>query len=223
VQGTHVLVLPGGGYAVHAPYEAEPVAEWLTTLGYTASVLRYPLNRPHPGPLAAARAAVASARADGAAHVGLMGFSAGGHLAGLAALAPGSSADERPDFAMLGYPITSMELATYRSAQDVLLGPAPTRAEQWSLSLDRLVTPAAPPLFVWHTAEDRYVQPEHSYRLAAAMAAAGRPHALHVFSRGPHGLGLAQGAGAAETWTVLAAAWMADVTSGPGSAGPVST
>jgi acetyl esterase/lipase len=161
VQGTHVLVLPGGGYAVHAPYEAEPVAEWLTTLGYTASVL--------------------------------------------------------------GYPITSMELATYRSAQDVLLGPAPTRAEQWSLSLDRLVTPAAPPLFVWHTAEDRYVQPEHSYRLAAAMAAAGRPHALHVFSRGPHGLGLAQGAGAAETWTVLAAAWMADVTSGPGSAGPVST
>ncbi len=138
-----------------------------------------------------------------------MGFSAGGHLAGLAAA--GTPADTRPDFAVLGYPITSMELATYRDAQDILLGPAPTDEARWAASVDRLVTAATAPTFIWHTAEDPYVQPEHSYRLAAALSAAGRPHALHVFEHGPHSLGLARGELAAAHWTELAAAWIADV------------
>jgi dipeptidyl aminopeptidase/acylaminoacyl peptidase len=72
------------------------------------------------------------------------------------------------------------------------------------------VTADAPPFFIWHTAEDPYVPVEHSYRLAGALAAHDVPHALHVFSKGPHSLGLARGAGEASAWTELAADWLAD-------------
>jgi dipeptidyl aminopeptidase/acylaminoacyl peptidase len=72
------------------------------------------------------------------------------------------------------------------------------------------VTAAAPPFFIWHTAEDPYVPVEHSYRLAVALAAREVPHALHVFSQGPHSLGLAHGAGEPSIWTELAAAWLVD-------------
>lgn len=88
--GTHMIVLPGGWYATHAPYEAEPIVDWLTGLGIQASVFRYPLNVRHPAPLEALRAELRNRRACGADRIGLIGFSAGGHLAGLAALAPGT-------------------------------------------------------------------------------------------------------------------------------------
>src|SRR5258706_13259225 len=86
--GTHVIVLPGGGYAEHEPHEAEPVAGWLSETGVGASVFRYPLHVRHPAPLQALRAEIRRRRAAGAQRTGLMGFSAGGHLAGLAAPAP---------------------------------------------------------------------------------------------------------------------------------------
>ena len=91
VGAAHMIVLPGGGYAQHAPHEAEPVARWLGGLGVQASVFRYPLNVRHPAPLDALRAEIRQRRAEGAQRIGLMGFSAGGHLAGLAALAPGAA------------------------------------------------------------------------------------------------------------------------------------
>ena len=67
---------------------------------------------------------------------------------------------------------------------------------------------SSPPFFVWHTAEDPYVPPEHTYRLAASLAAHGVPHAVHVFEHGPHSLGLAHGSGEAEAWTALAASFI---------------
>jgi len=137
-----------------------------------------------------------------------MGFSAGGHLAGLAALAPGTAPDETVQFAVLGYAVTSMETETYRPSRIILLGEDASPELRRSTSLDALVTPDSPPFFVWHTAEDAYVPPEHAYRLAAALAASGVPHAVHVFAHGPHGLGLAQGAPEAAIWTTLAAAWI---------------
>ena len=70
------------------------------------------------------------------------------------------------------------------------------------------MTPQSPPFFVWHTAEDPYVPPEHTYRFASALAASHVPHAVHVFAHGPHGLGLALGAGDAAIWTTLANAWI---------------
>ena len=157
-------------YQVHAPHEAEPVAAWLESLGIAASVLRYPLNTRHPGPLNAVRAEIA-ARGRQAAIVGVVGFSAGGHLAGQAALASERGGPARPDFALLGYAITSMETETYKLAQDLLLGPGASGQLRRQTSLDRLAHRGAPPFFIWHTAEDSYVPPEHSYRLAAALAA----------------------------------------------------
>src|SRR5277367_2778525 len=208
VAGTHMIVLPGGGYAAHAPHEAEPVAGWLGEMGVQASVFRYPLNVRHPVPLDALRAEIGRRRAAGAQRIGLIGFSAGGHLAGLAALAPGAAPDQTVDFAVLGYAITSMQTETYRPSQLILLGEDASPQLRRSTSLDALVTPQSPPFFVWHTAEDPYVPPEHTYRLAAALAASGVPHAVHVFAHGPHSLGLAQGAGEAAIWTTLARAWI---------------
>jgi acetyl esterase/lipase len=213
---THMIVLPGGGYAAHAPHEAEPVASWLGGIGVQASVFRYPLNVRHPAPLNALRAEIGRRRAAGAQRIGLIGFSAGGHLAGLAALAPGAAPDQSVQFAVLGYAITSMETDTYRPSRLILLGADASPRLRRSTSLDALVTSAAPPFFSWHTAEDAYVPPEHTYRLAAALAASGVPHAVHVFAHGPHGLGLAQDAGQTAIWTTLATAWIQEQVSRPG-------
>jgi acetyl esterase/lipase len=208
VAAAHIIVLPGGGYAQHAPHEAEPVARWLGEIGLQASVFRYPLNVRHPLPLDALRAEIRQRRAEGAQRIGLMGFSAGGHLAGLAALAPGAGPDEKVDFAVLGYAITSMETETYRPARLILLGEDASPQLRRSTSLDALVTPDAPPFFIWHTAADPYVLPEHTYRLASALAANQVPHAVHMFSYGPHSLGLADNAGEPAIWPLLAEAWI---------------
>ncbi|MFE3056121.1 alpha/beta hydrolase [Nocardia sp. NPDC059236] len=205
---THIIVLPGGGYAEHAPHEGEPVADWLRSIDVQASVFRYPLNVRHPVPLRALRAEIRRRRAEGAQRVGVVGFSAGGHLAGMAALAPGADTDEAVQFAVLGYPITSMETETYRPSRLILLGEDAGPELRRSTSLDALVTPQSPPFFIWHTAEDAYVPPEHTYRLASALAANDVPHAVHVFPHGPHSLGLARGAGDAAIWTTLARHWI---------------
>src|SRR6476661_1667486 len=161
--GTHVIVLPGGGYSQHVAHEAEPIVGWLQGLGVQASAFRYPLLVRHPEPLHALRAEIHRLRDGGAERIGLIGFSAGGHLAGLAALAPGADADQVVDFAVLGYAITSMETETYRPARVILLGEDATPALRRATSLDALVTESSPPFFLWHTAEDAYVPPEHTY------------------------------------------------------------
>ncbi|MGW3291421.1 alpha/beta hydrolase family protein [Streptomyces sp. NPDC001002] len=203
-----MIVLPGGGYAAHAAHEAEPVVDWLGGIGVPASVFRYPLHVRHPEPLDALRAEIRRRRAAGARRIGLIGFSAGGHLAGLAALAPGAGPEEAVDFAVLGYAITSMETETYRPARLILLGEDAGPEARRSTSLDALVTHRSPPFFLWHTAEDPYVPADHTYRPATALAAAQVPHATHVFTHGPHSLGLARNAGEASTWTALAEAWI---------------
>ena len=205
-----MIVLPGGGYAQHVAHEGEPIVEWLNGLGVRASVFRYPLMVRHPEPLDALRAEIRRRRDGGAERIGLIGFSAGGHLAGLASLAPGADPGEAVDFAVLGYAITSMETETYRPARLILLGDDATPELRRATSLDALVTRSSPPFFVWHTAEDAYVPPEHTYRLAASLAAHGVPHSAHVFAHGPHSLGLARGNGDAAAWTTLATSWIAE-------------
>jgi acetyl esterase/lipase len=103
---THFIVLPGGGYAAYAENEAEPIVDWLGELGLSAAVLRYPLNARHPIPLDAVRSEIRRVRATGVARLGVIGFSAGGHLAGQVALSDASSSEERVDVTVLGYPIT---------------------------------------------------------------------------------------------------------------------
>jgi acetyl esterase/lipase len=203
-----MVVLPGGGYAQHACHEGEPVVGWLKAIGVDASVFYYPLNVRHPAPLNALRAEIRRVRRAGSPRVGVIGFSAGGHLGGMAALADAAGADEVVDFAVLGYAITSMETETYRPARLILLGDDASPALRRATSLDALVTRSSPPFFIWHTAEDIYVPPEHTYRLATSLAAHDVPHATYVFPHGPHSLGLADGAGDAAAWTTLAASWI---------------
>jgi acetyl esterase/lipase len=206
--GDHVIVLPGGGYTSHAPHEAEPIASWLGGLGVAASVFRYPVATRHPGPLDAVRGAVRDARADGAARVALLGFSAGGHAAGMAALAPGAATDERVDAAILCYPVVSMLVQPHAGSRTQLLGPSPTAAQTAATSLEQLVTPDAPPFFVWHTVPDDIVPVAHSYLLGRALADAGASHELHIFPEGRHGLGLAADTPGADSWPQLCAAWL---------------
>src|SRR5580658_1724817 len=137
VAGTHMIVLPGGGYAAHTPHEAEPVATWLSGIGVQASVFRYPLNVRHPAPLDALRAEIGRRRAAGAPRIGLIGFSAGGHLAGLAALAPGAAPDQTVQFAVLGYAIASMETETYRPARLILVDWGPSHSHSTSAQCPR--------------------------------------------------------------------------------------
>lgn len=204
----HIIVLPGGGYTDLSDEEAEPVAAWLSGLGLSSSVFRYPVQTRHPGPLDAVRAEVRRIRGEGHERVGLLGFSAGGHAAGHAALAPDAAADERVDLAILCYPVVSMELPTHADSRRQLIGLDASPELRAATSLDRLVTESAPPFFIWHTAEDESVPVEHAYLLGTSLADHGIPHALHVFSRGRHGLNLAIGEGDAEQWTALCAAWL---------------
>ncbi|HEY4151773.1 MAG TPA: prolyl oligopeptidase family serine peptidase, partial [Pseudolysinimonas sp.] len=194
----HIIVLPGGGYTDLSDEEAEPVAGWLAGLGLSSSVFRYPVQTRHPGPLDAVRAEVRRVRAEGHERVGLLGFSAGGHAAGHAALAPDADTAGRVDLAILCYPVVSMELPTHADSRRQLIGLDASPELRAGTSLDRLVTASAPPFFVWHTAEDESVPVQHTYLLATALANHGIPHAVHVFSRGRHGLNLAIGEGDAE-------------------------
>ena len=201
---THVIVLPGGGYHRHAPHEGEPVAAWLRTLGVEASVYEYPVLTRHPGVVDAVADSVGRIRKHGASKVGLLGFSAGGHAAGHAALTvPGV------DFAILGYPVVSMVTETHAGSRENLIGLDANAELRAATSLERLVTPSAPPFFVWHTADDAAVPVEHAYLLGEALHVHGVKHALHVFQHGRHGLGLAEGTGA-EAWTALCALWLTE-------------
>lgn len=208
MDGDHIIVLPGGGYGRHADHEAELVANWIESLGLAANVFRYPVLTRHPAVLDAVRGEVRRVRAAGARRVALLGFSAGGHAAGHAAYAPGAASAERVDLAILCYPVVSMLLDTHAGSRRNLLGDDASAALRATTSLDQLVAPGAPPTFVWHTAEDAAVPVQHSYLLGMALAAAEVPHALHVFPRGRHGLGLARDAGDAERWTDLCAGWL---------------
>jgi acetyl esterase/lipase len=205
-----ILVLPGGAYSGHAEHEGEPVAQWLRGIGWDARVVEYPVQTRHPAPLNFVQEQIAAERTAGAPLVGVLGFSAGGHLAGHAALDPDAAPLVRPDFAVLCYPVVSMLADTHQVSREFLIGPDATADLRRRTSLDELVTPDSPPMFIWTTGEDTAVPPAaHSYPLALALARAGVVHDFHVFDRGPHGVGFADGLPAA-AWRGLCETWLAD-------------
>ena len=217
-----VLVMPGGGYARHAPHETEAVAQWLASAGWHAFVLRYPVSSEetaeplHPAPLSAAVEAIrwirsgAHGLAVAAGSVGVLGFSAGGHLAASVSNA-GSLADAPdavPDFAVLCYPVISMLREPHAGSMRRLLGPDPAPAVLERFSLASQVTAATPPTFLWHTAADAKVPVSHSLGYAEALAAQQVPFELHVFPEGEHGLGLAYSDPTVRHWTSLCDDWI---------------
>ncbi|MDQ0690621.1 alpha/beta hydrolase [Arthrobacter sp. W4I7] len=216
-----VLVLPGGGYGRQADHEAEPVAEWLAGLGIHGFVLRYRVAPDrHPAPLEDAKEAMLQIRsgAQGLAvdprRVGVLGFSAGGHLAATlsTAVATGSTRldvpEAIPDLTVLCYPVVSYTHAVHQGSVDNLLGQSPSEALLAELSAELQVTPETPPAFVWHTADDAAVPVSHSLGYTSALYNAGVPAELHVFPEGRHGLGLAEEQPGADLWPALCAGWL---------------
>ena len=223
------IVCPGGAYERLAPHEGEPIARWLNALGIAAFVLNYRVA-PHrwPAPLNDARRAIRLVRHHAGAwrvdprRVGVVGFSAGGHLAaalgtdhdegGAGATDPVERESSRPDFLVLGYALIDPALSRPRQTP----GTAPTTPSapadpnpRGLPTLDARVTAATPPTFLWHTADDPRVLVENSLRFASALGRYGVPFALHVFPEGRHGLGLAQDDPIVGNWPGLCAAWLA--------------
>lgn len=226
--GAAVVVCPGGGYRTLASdHEGKQVAEWLGTLGVSAFVLQYRLGPRyhHPAPLHDAQRAIRIVRARAKefgvdpARLGILGFSAGGHLASTAgthfddgrADAPDAieRVSSRPDFMVLAYPVMSMA-ATYahRGSVQHLLGETPDPKLVEDLSNERRVTPQTPPAFLFHTADDASVPVENSLAFTQALRQAGVPVELHVFPRGRHGVGLAPDDPVLSQWPRLCAAWL---------------
>lgn len=215
--GCAVVVLPGGGYVAHAEHEAAPIGRWLQSEGVTAMVVRYRLapRYQYPAMLQDARQAVGLLRehckAHGVRRVGVLGFSAGGHLAGMTALLPEGRgcSDERPDFAIMIYPVVAMAgPLAHSGCRGALLGTTEETELAWALSLQMRVDADAPPVFLVHGADDTVVDVGNSLALAEAYRRARVPCELHVFARGPHGFGLGERGMANRTWPDLCSAWL---------------
>lgn len=225
--GAAIVVCPGGGYGMLADHEGEPIAHWLNTLGITAFVLRYRLGPRYRHPVMhqdAARA-LRTVRARAGEwqldinRVGILGFSAGGHLASTAATHfdsghpdsedPIEHQNSRPNAAILIYPvITMLDPHTHSGSRQNLLGDAPASDLVALLSNETQVTPQTPPTFLIHTNEDGPVPAENSLLFALALRAAGVPLELHLYERGAHGFGLAESDPILRTWPALCADWL---------------
>lgn len=207
--GAAIVICPGGGYGGLAPHEGADYAQFLADHGVTCFVLKYRLGSHgyrHPAMLNDVNRAVRLVRhraadfAVDAKRVGVMGSSAGGHLASTAVThwdegrADATDAVEhqssRPDLGILCYPVITMGEFTHQGSKRNLLGEKPDPALVWLLSNELQVTPRTPPCFLWHTAEDSAVPVENSLAFAAALQRARVPFDLHVFESGRHGIGL---------------------------------
>lgn len=193
-----IIVCPGGGYEMKAGHEGEPIARWLNQMQINAYVLDYRIYPDlHPAPLMDVRRAIVLARQSAESlgtlsdHIGVLGFSAGGHLAASAATMWDQKLN-RPDAAVLCYPVISFEKYAHIGSRAKLLGDSANQAMISDLSLENRVDRQTPPTFIWHTADDEVVPVENTIVFAQALASKKVPFSCHIFSSGPHGLGLAE-------------------------------
>jgi acetyl esterase/lipase len=226
---TGIIVVPGGGYGGLAmDHEGAQVAEWLNSLGITAFVLKYRMHgtgHMHPVPMMDGQRAIRTVRARAKEwdlnpeRVGILGFSAGGHLASTLGthFDPGKSGNEdpieqvssRPDFMILCYPVISLSQSfTHKGSRDNLLGKSPDPALLHSLSNETQVTKQTPPTFIFQTSEDTGVPADNCVAFYLALHKAGVPAEMHIFQSGRHGVGLAKDIPATNQWPKLCELWM---------------
>jgi acetyl esterase/lipase len=225
-----IVICPGGGYAgLSMETEGTNEAEWFRQKGVAAFVLKYRLpvhGYRHPVPLLDAQRAIRLVRSHAAdwkidpAKVGVMGFSAGGHLAATLDThydTGNAKSDDpvdrqscRPDFAVLVYPVISMKDGlTHQGSKLNLLGPNPDPALVASLSNETQVTPQTPPTFLVHAVDDSTVPIENSRLMLAALRNAGVDSDLRVYPHGGHGFGFAPNQNnAAAGWLDKAYDWL---------------
>jgi acetyl esterase/lipase len=207
--GAAMVICPGGGYTRLAPHEGEGYALWLSSKGITCFVLKYRLGADgyrYPVELEDGARAIRLVRARAAEwkldpkRVGIIGSSAGGHLASMVMThfdAGNSNATDaierqssRPDVAVLCYPVISMGKFAHQGSRDNLLGGNPTAALVEETSSELQVRKDSPPCFIWSTDEDQTVPVENTLEFAEALRKAGVPFEVHVYQRGGHGQGL---------------------------------
>jgi len=210
--GTAVVICPGGGYgALMMSYEGHDIARWLNSQGITGIVLKYRVSPyRHPAPLQDSQRAIRIVRARAEklgidpTRIGIMGFSAGGHLAATVgthfdvgdpkATDPVDRMSCRPDFLVLVYPVISMGPKGHAGSTANLLGKAPSAALIDLLSNEKQVTDKTPPTFLAHAKTDQMVPSENSALFAAACKSHNVPFEYFELERGAHGLGCGKGA-----------------------------
>jgi acetyl esterase/lipase len=226
--GTGVVVCPGGGYGfLAADHEGKQIGEFLNKQGVAAFVLKYRIapHYRHPAPMLDAQRAVRTVRARAKewgvdpGRVGIMGFSAGGHLASTVATHfddgkadaedPIDRVSCRPDFAILCYPVITLKPPyAHMGSRNNLLGKEPDEKLVDSLCNDQMVTDKTPPTFLFHTDADSGVKPENSILYYSALKRHKVPAELHIYEKGPHGVGLAMNDANLSTWSERLVGWM---------------
>lgn len=217
--GAAVVVCPGGGYgALAMDHEGKQVADWLNSLGIAAFVLKYRLGPKyhHPVEIGDAQRAIRIVRSRAREFnvapdkIGIMGFSAGGHLASTAAthFSVADGINSRPDFAILCYPVVTFhDPYVHKGSRKNLLGDNPDPALVDNLSNETQVTKDTPPTFLFHTNADTGVPAENSVNFYLALRRAGVPAEMHIFEPSRHGVGLAPKDPILSYWPGLLANW----------------
>ena len=220
-----IIIFPGGGYQHRAHHEGEPVAKWLNNQGISAFVLNYRVSPSrHPASLADAQRAIRYVRHQAEEwfidkqKIGILGFSAGGHLASTVSTHFSKECYEstddidiescKPDIAILCYPVISFTQYYHEGSVQNLLGNNPSEQLRASLSNENNIDAATPPTFLWHTADDAAVPVENSLLYSQALSKHNIPFELHIFPNGRHGLGLAADDSIVGKWTNLCENWL---------------
>lgn len=226
---TAIVICPGGGYGGLAmDHEGHQIGKWCNENGISGFICNYRHRGKgygQPAPLQDAQRAVRMVRSRAKElgvdpkKIGVLGFSAGGHLASTVvtmfddgkadAEDPVEKVSSRPDFGILCYPVIAFEQEfTHKGSQHNLLGKdaSPELIAQWST--EKRVTPQTPPVFLWHTFEDSAVPPMNSIVFYQAMVANKVPGELHVFEKGQHGIGLGKATPASGDWSNAALRWL---------------
>jgi acetyl esterase/lipase len=225
--GTAVIICPGGAYGMLSTQrEGVQYANWLSTLGVTSFVLKYRMAEfGHPAPLQDVLRAVRILRSRASefginpSRIGVMGSSAGGHLAASSGTlfhhadgktgAPLDAENPRPDFLILMYPVITMEdPSAHAGSRKNLLGDQPTVERMQLMSLERQVTSKTPPTLLIHTQEDQAVPVENSILFYQALTREKVPTEMYLFEQGAHGMGMRDGIGTASAWPKRAEEWL---------------
>jgi acetyl esterase/lipase len=225
--GTAVIIAPGGGYVRMAnAREGEQYANWLSTLGVTSFILHYRAQEfGHPAPLQDVLRAVRLVRSRAAefhidpSRIGVMGSSAGGHLAASAGTLfnhaigrTGAALDAtsaRPDFLILMYPVITLDgPAAHMGSRKSLLGSSPAPELVQLMSVEKQVTPNTPPTLLIHTQADQAVPVENSILFYQALTRNKVPTEMYLFEQGSHGMGMRDNLGTASAWPKRAEEWL---------------
>jgi acetyl esterase/lipase len=229
--GAAVVIFPGGGYGHLAmDHEGHQIAKWLNSIGVAGFIVKYRHRNSgagygHPAPIQDAQRAIRMVRSRARewgvdpGRIGIIGFSAGGHLASTVGThfntrysEPVDEIDRsscRPDFMILMYPVISFtEWYTHKGSMANLLGKNPDKDLVESFSNEKQVTSETPPTFLVHADDDKVVPAQNSVAFYLALRKAGVPAEMHIYEKGGHGFGPGIGKGACSSWMARCADWM---------------